>query len=304
MSKQVEGMRRMLLILDKVRTARQFVPKTELLDYINEKMTGRYEYNAISSKTLERDIRAIGEFFHIYISYNRTKQGYFINENHGKYEERISELIMNFDLLNAIDCDSSLSSYVLAEHHRPLYSEWLTSLVTAIKGTHPVRFDYVNYRKDNAVMQAEVLPHYLKESNQRWYLLAYDGAVMKTYGVDRIRNLEIIENKTFLRNTDIDISEMFKNCYGIWNDPSMPIEDIELRYSALDGRFIKSAPVHHSQKVIADTNEEFRISLRLRITNDFVMELLSRSNSLEVIRPLHLRERVRKIYEEALKRNS
>lgn len=31
MSKQVEGMRRMLLILDKVRTAKQFVPKTELL---------------------------------------------------------------------------------------------------------------------------------------------------------------------------------------------------------------------------------------------------------------------------------
>ena len=44
-------------------------------------------------------------------------------------------------------------------------------------------------------------------------------------------------------------------------------------------------------------------NLRLRITNDFVMELLSRSRSLTVIRPLHLRERVRKVYEEALKRN-
>lgn len=38
-------------------------------------------------------------------------------------------------------------------------------------------------------------------------------------------------------------------------------------------------------------------------SNDFVMELLSRSRSLEVISPLHLRERVRSIYEEALKRN-
>ena len=37
--------------------------------------------------------------------------------------------------------------------------------------------------------------------------------------------------------------------------------------------------------------------------NDFVMELLSRSRSLEVISLLYLRERVRKIYEEALKRN-
>ena len=82
------------------------------------------------------------------------------------------------------------------------------------------------------------------------------------------------------------------------------MEDIELRYDALDGKFLKSVPLHHSQRVLADTEEEFRIALRLRITNDFVMELLSRSRSLEVIRPQHLRERVRQVYEEALKRNS
>lgn len=34
------------------------------------------------------------------------------------------------------------------------------------------------------------------------------------------------------------------------------------------------------------------------------MELLSRSRSLEVIKPQHLRERIRHVYEEALKRNS
>lgn len=33
------------------------------------------------------------------------------------------------------------------------------------------------------------------------------------------------------------------------------------------------------------------------------MALLSRSSSLTVIEPLHLRERIRKIYEEAIKRH-
>ncbi|MDO5526695.1 MAG: WYL domain-containing protein [Prevotella sp.] len=305
MSKQIEGIRRMLLILNRIRMAAgKFVSQDELMGYVNEKMTERYGYTPIVKRTLQRDIQDIGELFHIYISYNRTGQGYFIEEDHGRYKERINELIMNFDLLNAIDRDTYLSSYILAEHHRPLYSEWLIPLTKAIKETHPVRFEYVNYRKDNATMQVEVKPHYLKESNQRWYLLAYDGAVMKTYGVDRIRHLEILEQARFNRNMDIDVTELFKDCYGIWNDPTMPIEDIELRYSPLDGRFIKSAPIHSSQKVLADNDNEFRISLRLRITNDFVMELLSRSNSLEVIRPQHLRERIRKIYEEALKRNS
>lgn len=169
---------------------------------------------------------------------------------------------------------------------------------------HPVEFDYINYRHGNGERHFRVLPHYIKESNQRWYLLAYDGPQIKTFGIDRIRNLEILEEETFKRNIDIDVNELFKDCYGLWNDESIPVEDIELRYDALDGCFIKSAPIHHSQRILADTENEFRIALRLRITNDFVMELLSRSRSLEVIKPQHLRERVRRVYEEALKRNS
>ena len=53
-----------------------------------------------------------------------------------------------------------------------------------------------------------------------------------------------------------------------------------------------------------DNDEEFRVSLRLRITNDFVMALLSRSASLTVIKPLSLRTRLREIYKDAIQRNN
>lgn len=294
----------MLLILNKLRQGKRFIPRRELLDYVNDSMEERYGYQRITGRTLERDIADIDELFGIGISFNRTRQGYFIRENYGDYDERVCELMMNFDLLNALDRDQNLSTFVLAEHRRPLYSEWLMPLVKAIHDLHPVEFDYVDYRNGCSEKHFSVLPHYLKESNQRWYLLAYDGAVMKTFGVDRIRRLCVLENETFERNTDISVDDLFHDCYGLWNDPNIPVEDIELRYDALDGRFIKSAPIHHSQRILADTPDELRISLRLRITNDFVMELLSRSRSLEVVKPQHLRERIRHIYEEALRRNS
>ena len=294
----------MLLILTKLRQRERFVPRRELLDYVNSRIEERYGYRGITGRTLERDIADIAELFGISISFNRTRQGYFIRENYGDYDERICELMMNFDLLNAIDRDQNLSSFVLAEHHRPLYSEWLIPLVKAIHALHPVEFDYVNYRNDCAEKHFSVLPHFLKESNQRWYLLAYDGATMKTFGIDRIRGLEIREDVTFERNTDISVADLFNDSYGLWNDPSIPVEDIELKYDALDGRFVKSAPIHRSQRILADTPDGLRISLRLRITNNFVMELLSRSRSLEVVKPQHLRERIRHVYEEALKRNS
>ncbi len=294
----------MLLILTKLRQRERFVPRRELLDYVNSRIEERYGYRGITGRTLERDIADIAELFGISISFNRTRQGYFIRENYGDYDERICELMMNFDLLNAIDSDQNLSSFVLAEHHRPLYSEWLIPLVKAIHALHPVEFDYVNYRNDCAEKHFSVLPHFLKESNQRWYLLAYDGATMKTFGIDRIRGLEIREDVTFERNTDVSVTDLFNDSYGLWNDPSIPVEDIELKYDALDGRFVRSAPIHRSQRILADTPDGLRISLRLRITNDFVMELLSRSRSLEVVKPQHLRERIRHVYEEALKRNS
>ena len=164
----------MLLILTKLRQRERFVPRRELLDYVNSRIEERYGYRGITGRTLERDIADIAELFGISISFNRTRQGYFIRENYGDYDERICELMMNFDLLNAIDSDQNLSSFVLAEHHRPLYSEWLIPLVKAIHALHPVEFDYVNYRNDCAEKHFSVLPHFLKESNQRWYLLAYD----------------------------------------------------------------------------------------------------------------------------------
>lgn len=95
----------MLLILNKLRQGKRFIPRRELLDYVNDSMEKRYGYQRITGRTLERDIADIDELFGIGISFNRTRQGYFIRENYGDYDERVCELMMNFDLLNALDRD-------------------------------------------------------------------------------------------------------------------------------------------------------------------------------------------------------
>ena len=293
----------MLVIVNKLKGKQIYVSRQELEHHLAVCMQNR-GYSSVSTRTLERDKKEIEELFGIVIGHDKKHKGYYIKEQDETLMERYEQLLLNFDLLNALSKQNDLSSYVLAEHHRPLYSEWLSALVSAIKQTHPVVFDYVLVRHDNEVVHKKVLPHYLKESNQRWYLLAYDGDTLKTFAVDRIRELRIVEDETFKRNDRIDVAALFKDCFGIWNQTDLPVEDIELRYSALDGSFLKSMPLHPSQQILADTPDEFRITVRLRITNDFIMELLSRSRSIEVIRPLHLRQQMRQIYEDALKRNS
>lgn len=132
--------------------------------------------------------------------------------------------------------------------------------------------------------------------------MAVDNGTTKLFGLDRISRLEITEDK-FKRDSSISAEELFDECYGIWNDLSSPLEEIELKYDALDGAFLKSVPLHSSQKVLVDNDNEFRITVRLRITRDFIMTLLSRSRSVEVIKPLHLRKDISQIAQECADRN-
>ena len=303
MGKKLEGIQRMLVIINKLKERQRYVPREELEEYVRLRMEER-DATPVDIRTIQRDFKNIEDLFGICIRFDKKWSGYYINEEDSLINEQYERLLLNFDLLNALDKTSNLHTYVLAEHHRPSDTECLPALIKAIKFSHPVAFDYIYVREEGRMRKKKVLPHYLKEDQQRWYLLAYDNNMLKTFNVDCIRNLRIYYEETFKRDMDIDANDLFKDSYGIWNQPDIPIENIELSYSALDGRFLKSVPLHHSQKIIADNETEFRITLRLRITNDFVMALLARSSSLTVIKPLHLRERVRKVYEKALQRNA
>lgn len=303
MGKKLEGIQRMLVIINKLKERQRYVPREELEEYVRLRMEER-DATPVDIRTIQRDFKDIEDLFGICIRFDKKWSGYYINEEDSLINEQYERLLLNFDLLNALDKTSNLHTYVLAEHHRPSDTECLPALIKAIKFSHPVAFDYIYVREEGRIREKKVLPHYLKEDQQRWYLLAYDNNVLKTFNVDCIRNLRIYYEETFKRDMDIDVNDLFKDSYGIWNQPDIPVENIELSYSALDGRFLKSVPLHHSQTIIVDNETEFRITLRLRITNDLVMALLARSSSLTVIKPLHLRERVRKVYEEALQRNA
>ena len=73
----------------------------------------------------------------------------------------------------------------------------------------------------------------LKESQQRWYLAGYDtDGELKTFGMDRMSHVTVIASEKFRRNEDIDIPSLFRESFGIWNNPSDPVEEIVLKYDA------------------------------------------------------------------------
>lgn len=307
----IQMLQRLLLLINKVKPASdfstpKFVATEELLQYVKSNMNIRYGNTfGYSIRTMQRDFQKIDELFGIIIKYQHGS-GYFFADKECVSIDRYEELLLNFDLLTALNAESGLQNFVLAEHHRPLGSDNLPILMNAIKQQHYLTFDYTLVRHNDKLVHKKVAPYFLKESNQRWYLLAMDmdDDKLKSFGTDRISNISIDETCTFEREASINPDELFKYSFGIWDDENIPIEDIILSYSHLDGVFLKTVPLHHSQTILIDNDEEFRIQLRLRVTNDFVMELLSRSGSLTVIEPRSLRERIVKIYQRALNRNT
>ena len=78
------------------------------------------------------------------------------------------------------------------------------------------------------------------------------------------------------------------------------MEEIVLKYDSVDGAFVKTLPLH---QILSEDETGITVKLRLRITNDFVMELLSRSRSVEVVAPHTLRTRLYDTLRQAAERN-
>ena len=125
--------------------------------------------------------------------------------------------------------------------------------------------------------------------------------VLKCFELGRFKSFKVLD-EDFIRDESVRAGNLFRDCFGIWDDPKMPVEDIRLRFSPLDGRFIKTLPIHKKKK-IEETEEYVEVTLRLKITNDFVMALLSRSSSVEILAPQSLKDRMNAIWAAALERN-
>ena len=74
-----------------------------------------------------------------------------------------------------------------------------------------------------------------------------------------------------------------------------------MSFAPFQGQYVKSLPLHESQEVLIDNEEELRIKLTLFTTHDFFMELLSHGENLRVIKPTSLIDDLKSAYKNSLK---
>lgn len=102
-------------------------------------------------------------------------------------------------------------------------------------------------------------------------------------------------DKTFNYPQDFVPSDYFHDVFGIVAGVEHKVENIVIRtYAELPG-YLRSLPIHHSQKELETKDGHTDFTLRLVPTFDFIQELLLHRDQLEVISPQSLREEVAEI---------
>lgn len=238
---------------------------------------------ASSQKTFKRDIELLLELG-IEIKFKRSSMTYqIINDS---FSENSQTIFDNLLLINAYKQSENNSQIMIFEKRQASGLHNLEGLVFAIKNSKIITFNYT--KNWEGIPHKRVVEAYaLKEFKNRWYLLAneIDGKnfFIKTFGLDRISDLEI-STKLFSKQ-EIDVNEMFINSFGIISTLGQEPEIIVLSFDYEQGKFVKSLPIHHSQKVLIDNDSEYRIELTLAPTYDFYQELLTHAGRMKILVP-------------------
>lgn len=165
-------------------------------------------------------------------------------------------------------------------------------LLQAILNKKVLKLTYAPFGKDSYV--DSVYPYHLKQFNDRWYLIAqafgYD--TYGHYALDRIVSFEVIDVPYV--ESEVDFSEYFDDVIGVTVPERWEPVDVILRVSNNRFNYIKTKPLHLSQRVIGEDRNHTRISINVKINKELIALILSFGADIEVLAPASLRAEIAK----------
>lgn len=242
---------------------------------------------AISQRTFQRDCNEIESLWGVEIAFNKRENHYeIINNENDLHFDRIMEA---FDTVAVLQKAKTIGGYLHLEKRKSKGTEYFNGILHAIQNQLVVTFQLKSYWQ--AASFRRCVPKAIKESQNRYYLIAYDldKNDFRNFGLDRISDFTITSEKQ--KTPEINVEEFYQHAFGIecYHDPVKII----LEFANDQKQYIQSLPLHTSQKIIKENNETFTVALFMHPTNDFVMEIMRYGAICEVIEPPFLRDRIK-----------
>ncbi|WP_417266111.1 helix-turn-helix transcriptional regulator [Brumimicrobium sp.] len=274
--------RRYKRIIDLLETG-QFPSMEKIMEY-NERIGLK-----ASKRTLERDFEAIRNEFDVEIEYNQSKRGYFINKEKSLPIDsflRLLELVETAHVFQeSLQESKETLNYIDFEHEGNVSGiEFLQDILVAIRNHQRIRFKHESYQSGKS-KRYQLKPYLIKEYQGRWYVVGVVAGMheIRTFGLDRISELEIL-TKTFVPDADLNLKERFNDVVGLVYT-GIEVEKVVIAVQKSQVPYLKSAPLHSSQKFIKVEDGKDLIELRLKPNYEFVQRVFMQMDTVRVIEP-------------------
>lgn len=261
---------------------------------INSKWTrSRLNYSGddMPLRTFHNHRYAIEELFDINIECDKhCGYVYYIeNEDDMQRGGMRSWMLNAFSVGNLLNDSSEMKERILFEKI-PSGHKYLTLFLESIRENLTVEITYQSFESDEA-HTFKIEPYCLKVFRQRWYVLArnpYFGD-MRIYSLDRLHHVEITKS-VFNYPSDFSPEAFFADSFGIITEQGVEPESVIIKVMGKQRKYLETLPLHHSQTLIKENEEYATFQYRIHPTYDFILELFSHGENIEIIKPEWLRE--------------
>ena len=192
---------------------------------------------------------------------------------------------------NTLSKHTALYNRILVEEI-PSSKNFLAPIINAMKDNITLALTYKSF-SSNKEYSFPICPYCLKMFQKRWYMLALsvNENKLRVYALDRIVNVLLTEEH-FTIPKDFDAKTYFSSYFGIILEETIKEQRIILRAYKPHQNYLRTLPLHPSQKEIYTCDAYADFELFLRPTYDFVMELLHAGALVEVLEPDSLRQQM------------
>ncbi|GGB12967.1 helix-turn-helix transcriptional regulator [Puia dinghuensis] len=206
----------------------------------------------------------------------------------------MSELIHRLD--DKIHSEQSHSPTVIDFEKNELLAgiEWLDPLYRAIIARTTLKITYQSF-KARSGSEVTFYPYLLKEYRNRWFVLGMkkQGKEILTFALDRIQDVGLLPDEPFREQQDFNPHSYFSSIVGVTHNSGQGLMEIEFLANREHAPYIRTKPIHSSQRVIEETATGTRFAITVIPNFELERELIGFGEGLKVLSPLSFVRRIR-----------
>ena len=248
---------------------------------------------ALALRTFHQHREAIAELFGVEIVCDVATYKYSIASPEELKNNSAQQWLFNsFAISNTIEAGRNMKNRILFEEI-PSGAEFAQTVVDAMQQNRVLFVDYKPFQGEKFDLYLQ--PYAMRVYNQRWYVVGRfkESGTIRNIALDRILRMEITDEE-FVLPEDFDANDYYTHTVGIFVNEMLKPQRVVLRTFGVSTEYMRSVPLHHSQREIATNGNEYSdFEYYLNLTPELTGKLLSKGDWVEVLEPKELREAVK-----------